>query len=88
MSQWSVSRLKVILYETKISIPLDYKFDVQISSVMSIPSGNSRIYKCVAKPDHLWDAFRVFAIAVWLKKDFNQTPPMSSGDWGTGATSW
>jgi hypothetical protein len=88
MSEWSVNRLKVLLYETKISIPLDYKFDMQISSVMSIPSGNHRIYKCVVKPDHLFDAFRIFAIAVWLKKDFNLTPPMAEGDWGTGVSSW
>lgn len=87
MAEWSVNRLKSILYETKISIPMDYKFDVQISSVMSIQSGNSRIYKCVAQQDHLFDAFRVFSIAVWLKKDFNQTPSMSS-DWGSGASSW
>lgn len=83
MSEWSVRRLKALLYENRCIIPLDYKFDVQFNSVMSMQVGTRRIYECVADNDHLFDAWRVFAIAQWLKKDFNQTKPVRKA-WGIG----
>jgi len=83
MSEFSVRRLKTLLYEARISIPKDYKFDSQFNQVVSMQSGSRRIYKCIAENDHLFDAFRVFSIAQWMKKDFNQTKPMSQ-DWGIG----
>ena len=36
MSEWSVRRLKDLLYEGRIKIPQDFKLDVQLSSVMSM----------------------------------------------------
>ncbi len=88
MSEWSVRRLKSLLYEVRINIPLDYKFNAQINSVMAVQSGTRTIYVCVAESgDHLFDAFRVFAISQWLKADFNQTKPIRKS-WGTGAVSW
>ena len=83
MSEWSVQRLKSLLYETKMRIPLDYKFDSQFNQVISMPSGSSRIYRCIAENDHLFDAFRVFAICQWLCNNLLNTPEMSK-NWGLG----
>ena len=88
MSEWSVSRLKVLLYENRINIPTDYKLDNQINSVVSTNSGTRKTYLCISESgNHLFDSFKVFAIAQWLKKDFNSTPKMSQ-EWGSGASSW
>lgn len=83
MSEWSVVRLKSILYEGRVRLPLDYKFDRQINSVVSKLSGTRRVYLCLSESDHMFDAWRVFSIAQWLKKDFNQTKPMRK-PWGLG----
>jgi len=88
MSEWSVKRLQDLLYSDRCYIPEDYKFDSQFSVVMSMLSGQRIKYKCVSQTgDHLHDAWRVFAVAQWLKKDFNLTKPVQS-DWGTGVSSW
>ncbi len=88
MKEWSIRRLMAILYEERIRIPQDHKFDNQINQVISTKSGMNTIYACISETgDHLFDAFRVLAICIWLKKDFNQTPKMSS-NWGTGVNSW
>lgn len=88
MSEWSVSRLKDILYNGRCLIPQDFKFDTQFSVVMSMKSGTRTIYKCVSQSgDHLFDAWKVFSIAQWLKKDFNLTKPIQT-NWGTGVVSW
>jgi len=55
-------------------------------------SGNRKIFDCInstngRKDDHVFDAFKVFAIAQWLKKDFNSTPKMQSAG-GAGVSSW
>lgn len=83
MSEFSVSRLKALLYENRVNVPMDFKFDSQFSQVISLQSGSRRVYKCIAEADHLFDAFRVFAISQWMMKDFNQTKPMAT-DWGLG----
>lgn len=88
MSEWSVRRLKVLLYETRVDIPMDYKFNIQFASVISTQSGTRRIFACVSEQNHLFDAWRVFSITQWLKKDFNKTPKIKPKDWGTGANSW
>lgn len=50
--------------------------------------GTRTVYACVSEDgDHVLDAFKVFAIAVWLKKDFNTTPKLSL-EMGTGVSSW
>ena len=83
MSEWSVRRLKDLLYEQKIILPIDYKFDKQINAVVAIKSGTRIRYKCVSEENHLFDAWRVFAISEWLKKSFNETPKMKT-EWGLG----
>ena len=88
MKEWSVRRLMSLLYEERILIPQDPKFDNQINQVISTKSGTNVIYACISETgDHLFDAFRILAICVWLKKDFNNTPKMVS-NWGVGVSSW
>ncbi len=87
MSEWTVKRLKVLLYENRLFLPMDYKFDCQFSAVVKITSGTRNKYPCVSETgDHLFDSFKVFAIAQWLKKDFNATPSMST-NMGLGVSS-
>lgn len=87
MAEWGVGRLKVLLYETRVNMPIDYKFDKQLASVISLISGTRTTYHCVSdNGDHMFDAWKVFAIAQWLKKDFNQTPAMKK-EWGRAAGS-
>jgi len=84
MSEWSVRRLKVLLYEGRIKIPQDFKLDSQLSSIISMQSGTRTIFACPSSTgDHLFDSFRIFSISQWLKKDFNQTKPLGS-NWGIG----
>lgn len=88
MSEWSVKRLQDLLYSGRCYVPEDHKFDSQFSVVVSMMSGQRIKYKCVSQSgDHLHDAWRVFAISQWLKKDFNNTKPVQS-EWGTGISSW
>jgi len=86
-SEWSVRRLKSLLYEERMEIPKDYKFDSQINSVVASKSGTRMTYECTSTTgDHNWSALRVFAIAQWLKKDFNMTPEITDADWGGGVS--
>ena len=75
MSEWSVQRLKQLLYENKILIPTDYKFDKQFNSVICTQSGNRMIYECTSDQNHLYSAFKVFAIAQW-DKEFSVIKPI------------
>jgi hypothetical protein len=65
VSEWSIKRLKDLLYEVKTSLPLDYKLDMQINSVIATQSGQRTVYSVVSEEDHLLSAFRVFSIAEW-----------------------
>jgi len=89
MKEWSVNRLKVIFYEGRCKIPKDYKLEAQLSVVISTTSGTRKIYECVhSSGNHLFEAWRVFFIAEWLKHSFNDTPIMVGNAWGAGASSW
>jgi len=88
VKEWAVRRLKHLLYEQRLNLPIDYKLEQQLASLISTKSGSRVVYECVSETgDHLFSAWLVFAIAQWLCKDFNKTKPMSS-DWGTGSSSW
>jgi hypothetical protein len=64
---WSIKRLRDLLYEeNKFELPIDYKLDNQLNSIIATQSGKRTLYSCVAQEDHLLAAFRVFAIAEWL----------------------
>ena len=75
VSDWSVKRLKDLLYEQKFILPLDYKLDIQLNSVVSMVSGTRTVYECVSEEDHLFASMRVFAIAEWYK-EFDQRHPL------------
>ena len=88
MSEWGVRYLKSLLYEGRINLPTDYKLIKQLSAVVSRVVGNRTVYACVSdNGDHCFDAFKVFAIAVFLKKDFNATPSLAKKA-GTGVNNW
>lgn len=64
---WSIKRLKDLLYdEGRIEIPLDYKLDNQLNSIIATQSGNRTVYTCLSSEDHLLAAWRVWAISEWL----------------------
>jgi len=78
MSEHSVAHLlQKLLYEGRLRVPKDFKFDSQFNGVKAKISAGRTIYMCISETgDHLWDTFKVFAIAQFIKKDFNSTPPV------------
>lgn len=62
VTDWSIVRLKKLLYDELLELPFDIKFEIQINSVVSMLSGRRLIYQCMADADHLFSAFRIFAI--------------------------
>ncbi len=74
---WSIQNLKTLLYGERMDLPLDYKFDTQFNSVISMQSGTRIVYDCVAQEDHLFQAFQVFSIAQWMC-EFLLIKPISS----------
>lgn len=77
VSEWSVIRLKHMLYEGILRCPVDYKLDPQLNSVISKQTQSRTVYVVAHGEDHLFAAFRVFAIAAW-KKEFAKLRPMHS----------
>lgn len=65
VSEWSVKRLKTLFYDNRLFVPLDHKLDLQLNSVVSTQTSNRVVYEVVGEEDHLFAAFRVFAIAEW-----------------------
>jgi hypothetical protein len=50
---WSIKRLRDLLYEEgKVEIPLDYKLDHQLNSVIATQSGARTLYSCITSEDH------------------------------------
>ena len=85
MAEWSVKYLRDLLYQGNFIIPEDFKFISQISQVVGMTSGNRIIYKCTStQGDHLFDSFRVAAIAIWIKGS-TLTIPKIEMEWGIGA---
>lgn len=67
ISEWSVKILKDLLYENIVHLPLYHKLDEQLNSVICIKNNNGRIsYETLGQEDHLFAAFRCFAIGYWL----------------------
>ena len=65
-AEFSVKRLQQLFYKCRMILPFDPKFDKQFDQVMSLYNANRVVYTCMSKNDHLFDAFRVFAIAQWI----------------------
>lgn len=74
VSEWSVKRLKDLFYEGTLLVPVDYKLDKQLNSVVCAQAGHRTVYEVVGDEDHLFSAFRVFAIAEWHKQLKNLKP--------------
>ncbi len=71
---WSIKRLRDILYEEgKISLPLDYKLDRQFNSIKVMRSGTRTVYPGPVD-DHLFAAFKVWAISQWFNEFVNVKP--------------
>ena len=64
-AEFSVKRLQQLFYKSRVLLPFDPKFDKQFDQVIAIYNANRTMYRCMSKNDHLFDAFRVFAIAQW-----------------------
>lgn len=85
VSEWSVKYLKDILYNQKVKLTLDFNLDEQLNSVIATQSGQRTIYAVAGEEDHLFAAFRVFAISLW-QKEFALNRPIKTKSWGkTGA---
>jgi hypothetical protein len=65
VSEWSIQHLKDLFYEERIELPLDYKLDSQLNSVVAMQSGNRTTYKCISEEDHAFQSLQVFAIMAW-----------------------
>jgi hypothetical protein len=74
VSEWSVKILKELFYDNLIELAVDYKFDKQLNSVIAVKTANRTSYQVAGDEDHLFAAFRVFAIAHWLTEFKNLTP--------------
>jgi len=68
-------------------MPTDYKFKKQINSVISKTTGTRTMYATV-DGGHVFDAFKVFALGQWIKKDFNATPKLGNSNNSIGVSSW
>lgn len=87
MASWGFLYLRDMLYEAKIIMPLQYKLDRQLSQVISLQSkdGTRRRYFCGLEDNHLFDTFRIFAIAVWEKEGLSLKQVKQ--EWGLGSNS-
>lgn len=81
VSEWSVNRLKHLFYDGRIKCPIDYKLDKQMNSVIANQTASRTVYTVASEEDHLFSAFRVFAISVW-QKEFAQTQAIKSKKFG------
>ncbi|KKM58986.1 hypothetical protein LCGC14_1548660 [marine sediment metagenome] len=82
VAEWSMQHLKNdLLYMEKMYLPMDYKLDVQLNSVISMQSGNRTVYACKSDEDHLLSAFRVFSIMHWYN-EFNLIKPIIKKNFG------
>lgn len=66
VAEWSIKHLKDILYSGVIDLPIDYEFDQQLNSVVSMQSATRTVYSCVCQENHLFQSFQVFSICHWL----------------------
>lgn len=74
VTEWSIKHLREMLYTGKIDLPIDYKLDKQLNSVISTRSGNRTIYEVASESDHIFQAFQVFAITEW-RNEFAKSKP-------------
>jgi len=63
---WSIQCLKDIFYNKKIICYEDTKFDTQINNIIAGRSKQGKIMYGCKGPNHLFQAFQVFAICNWI----------------------
>ena len=68
VAEWSVQHLKSLLYDERMEIPMDHKFDSQMNQVMALQSGTRTVYECISSENHLFQAFQVFSIAQFFNE--------------------
>lgn len=83
-SEWSIKHLKTLLYHPRLELPLDYKLDIQLNSLISMQSSNRTIYQCVSEEDHLLQGFQVFSITQWKNEFANSRPILTKKFCKTG----
>ncbi len=72
---WSIKRLKDLLYRGKFKLPIDDKFDRQFSQMITIQGATRLLYKSTRREDdHEHQSFQCMAIAEWLTEFRNKTP--------------
>jgi len=87
MSEWSVVRLKHLLYNQKFKLPMDYRFDKMLNAVISTITGQRKKFLCPSSiGDHLFDAFRVFSIVLWKLRNFNDIKSINGSEMGSGTS--
>lgn len=74
VNSWAVKRLKDLYYDEKLEMPVDYKLDIQLNSVIAMQTSMKTIYSCVAPEDHRLSAFKVFGIMEWQTEFANSRP--------------
>lgn len=74
VAEWSIKRLKDLLYEGTTLLPIDFVLDKQLNSIVGMKSGQRMVYEVVGAEDHLLSAFRVFAISEWQKNAASFSP--------------
>ena len=77
VADWSIKRLKELFYEERLVLPLDYRLDKQLNSVVSSMTGTRTVYECISDEDHLLAAMRVFSIAQWAL-EFTIVKPLNT----------
>lgn len=77
VAEWSIKRLKTILYEAILRVPFQYKLDEQLNSIVAIPKASMITYETVGCEDHLVAAFRVFGIAHFIN-EFKKLRPLGN----------
>lgn len=84
VSSWSVQYMKELFYEEKLEIPLDYKMDSQLNSLVAMQSGNRITYKCLSEEDHIFQAMQVLSIMIWDTSFRNSRPVRKKIFWKSG----
>lgn len=82
VTDWSIQRLKHLLYNQKIEIPMDYKFDLQFANIITTTSGMRTIYASKVA-NHVHQAFQVFSVIEW-NTEFANIQPVKKRRMGLG----
>lgn len=75
VSAWSVQYIKELFYEDKLELPMDFKLDAQLNSLVAMQSGNRITYRCLSEEDHAFQAMQVLAIMIW-NTEFKMSRPI------------